>query len=262
MFSYRPSPELIGAVLKAISMPLPFVASMALWFVPSALKNFVIGNALSLIVPMSLGAIALTRSGGARVALTTHGELTEEAKKSFVKRVAGWLVPDEVTALTDALHKDIVRLARDGYGTEAWRLEVRENEIVLVVLDTSLIRVTADTVIDIFFDSIGALAHVKDAVFQKLGVTKFPLNVALKLESYLGDVFAGVGMKEVQVETFEEAVQEAREWVRRNRAHNAERPEMRYKVVVTYGDETWVHDETKDNPLLEPTESTVVACAP
>jgi hypothetical protein len=158
--SYEPSPELTKAVLAGILAPLPYVAGVLAKSVPY--KETAVGKALQHVVPTSLRAIASTQSAGARLALTRHGELTEEAKQSIVRRIAGWFVPSEVQDVTKALQQDIVRLGRDGFGEDAWTLKAEEGEIVLVVLNTSFLRVSADTVADRFMDSFERLKIFKD----------------------------------------------------------------------------------------------------
>lgn len=160
MSSYEPGPELTKAVLAGILAPLPFVAGMLAKRMPY--KEAAVAKALQHVVPTSLRAIASTRGAGARIALTRHGELTEETKQSVVRNIAAWFVPSEVHDVTKALQQDIIRLGRDGFGEEAWKLEATEGEIVLVVIDTSFLKASADTVADLFMDSFERLKDFKN----------------------------------------------------------------------------------------------------
>ena len=111
---------------------------------------------------MSLRSIAVTQDAGASIALTKHGELTEETKRGMLRRIATWFVPNEVKDITAALQQDVIRLGHSGFGEDAWRLEVRGEEIVLVVLNTSFLKVSADTVADAFMDSFDKLKAFKE----------------------------------------------------------------------------------------------------
>ncbi len=72
--------------------------------------------------------------------------------------------------------------------------------------------------------------------------------------------YAAGARKTVTADTNEAAIEEAREWIRRNRKNNSAVPQLRYKVEVMRGEWTWVHDETKDDPLLQPTDATDSCC--
>jgi hypothetical protein len=157
---YVPSETLVSSVLAGILAPLPFVAGLAAKAIPG--KETAVRLALGHAIPMSLRSIAMTQQAGATVALTKHGELTEETKQSLLRRIAAWFVPDEVKDITAALQQDVLRLARAGFGEDAWRLEARGEEIVLVVLDTSFLKVSADTVAETFMDSFERLKAFKD----------------------------------------------------------------------------------------------------
>src|SRR5262245_11626408 len=132
MSTYEPSPELVKAVLAGITAPLPFAIGLAYKAIPY--KERGMSAALSYVVPLSLRAMSSGCATGTRLVLTQHGELTEEVKQSMVRRIAAWLVPSEVKDITAALQRDVVRMAHEGYAEEGWRLEVRGQEIVLVVL--------------------------------------------------------------------------------------------------------------------------------
>lgn len=157
---YEPDKKLIEAVLAGIALPLGFIAGAAFKLVP--FKDRVMSKALALAIPMSLRAIASAYPAGARIPLTKHGELTEETKRSVLTRIAAWFVPSEVKDVTKALQDDIVRMTTEGYAEEAWRLEATNGEIVIVVLNTSFLKVTADTAVDAFFNSMEAVKKFKD----------------------------------------------------------------------------------------------------
>jgi hypothetical protein len=140
---YVPSDKFVEVVLAGIMMPLPWYVSGPAKLVPY--KEKVIGIALAQIVPLSLRAIAVTQIDGARLVLTSHGELTEEVKQSILKRVVWRLVPNEVVDISSELNKEIIRLATEEFEEEGWQLRVQENEVVLLVIGTSFLKVTADT---------------------------------------------------------------------------------------------------------------------
>ncbi|MBP9668854.1 MAG: hypothetical protein KBE09_01035 [Candidatus Pacebacteria bacterium] len=166
MATYVPSPELTKAVLDAILAPVPYVAGLVFKGIPTRMKESAIAMALAQVVPLSLGSIALTKSEGARIVLTQHGELKEEVQESMLRRIAAWFVPNEVKQVGIELHKDVVRLAAEGYATDSWKLEVTDNEIVLVVINTSLIKQSTDTVTDLFFASHELLRVWKDKILS------------------------------------------------------------------------------------------------
>jgi len=71
----------------------------------------------------------------------------------------------------------------------------------------------------------------------------------------------GTATKEWEAASVKEAQEEGREWIRRNRASNPEVTALRYKLELLAGGVCmWEYDETKDDPILEPTFETVVAC--
>ncbi|MBP9756989.1 MAG: hypothetical protein KBD06_00130 [Candidatus Pacebacteria bacterium] len=155
MSEYVPSDDLIKAVLAAIAAPLPFVVGMAFKVVPY--KEKLMSTALGIAIPMSLRAIAATQKEGARMRITSHGELTDEVKRGMIERIARWFVPNEVRDLTEALQSDVRRMARSVYTESGWNIEVEGDECVIVVTGTSFLKVSADTVADLFFDSVEAL---------------------------------------------------------------------------------------------------------
>jgi hypothetical protein len=162
MDAYEPSSDLTKAVLASIAAPLPFVLGMAFKAVP--FKERMMGSVLALAVPMSLRAIASTQLAGGRVVLTKHGELTEETKRSILSRIAAWFVPSEVKDVTRAIQADVVRMAKEGYAEEAWRLEVADGEVIISVISTSFLKVSADSAVDMFFNSVDALKALKNKV--------------------------------------------------------------------------------------------------
>ena len=170
MNTYAPSDALTKATLNAMVSQLPYLGQIPLKAFSDATKEKYVSIALAQVVPLSLGSIALTQGKDARIPLTKHGALTDEAKQSFVRRIAWWFVPDEVNAVTSALNEDIARLAENGYATELVRLDVENNEVVLVVLSTSRIRQSVDTVFELFVASLAsssaAFAAVKDKYLQ------------------------------------------------------------------------------------------------
>ncbi len=125
-------------------------------------KQAGVSMALQYAVPMALRAIASTQSAGATVALTESGELTEETKRGILARIAGWFIPSEVKDVTKGLQADIIRLGFENFGEDAWKLEVRGGEIVLIVLNTSFLKVSADTAVDVFFNSLEQVRYLKD----------------------------------------------------------------------------------------------------
>ena len=161
---YVPSHEFTKAVLEAMLAPVPYFAGLAIKAVPTSLKEGAISLALSQVVPLSFGSIALTQREGACITLTSHGELKEEVKAGMLRRIAAWFIPDEVKQVTVELQKEVVRLAREGYATDSWRLEVAGEEVVLVVLNTSLIKQSTDTVVDLFFASHEVLRSLKEKI--------------------------------------------------------------------------------------------------
>ncbi len=160
MLTYDPSPELTKAVLAGILAPLPRIAGFVAWAVPG--KELVVGSALMVAIPMGLQAIASAYPAGTRIALTRHGELTEETKQGILRRIASWFVPSEVTDVVSALQKDIVRLGHERFGQESWKLEATDGEIVLIVVNTSFLKVSADTVADTLMNSFDKLKGLKD----------------------------------------------------------------------------------------------------
>lgn len=168
MNSYAPSPALTSAVLEAILAPVPFVAGLALKAIPHSIKESAVATSLAHIVPLSLGSIALTKDAGARIVLTQHGELKDEVQASMLRRIAVWFVPEEVKKVGAELRADVARLAAEEYATEAWRLELADDEVVLVVVNTSLIKQSSDTVVDLFFASHARLQSLKDKIMSYL----------------------------------------------------------------------------------------------
>lgn len=157
--TYEPSDALIKAVLVAIAAPLPFVVGMA--FKVVLYKEKLMGAALGVAIPMSLRALAATQNDGTRLRITSHGELTEEVKRGMLDRIARWLVPSEVRDLIEELQSDVRRMARDEYTESGWRIEVESGECVIVVTGTSFLKVSADTVTDLFFDSVEGLKALR-----------------------------------------------------------------------------------------------------
>jgi|GEM_PF-5442039 len=166
MKTYTPDAALTKAVLEAILAPIPFLAGIAIKAIPTSVKEGTISLALAQVVPLSLGSIALTQKEGARIALTKHGELKEDVKAGMVRRIATWFVPNEVKQVTAELQKDVVKMAQGGYATDSWRLEIVSDEVVLVVLNTSLVKHSTDTVVDLFFASNEKLKALKDKILQ------------------------------------------------------------------------------------------------
>lgn len=68
--------------------------------------------------------------------------------------------------MSSELQKDVVRMAESGYATDSWKLEIVEREVVLVVLNTSLIKQSSDTAVDLFFASHESLKALKDRVLS------------------------------------------------------------------------------------------------
>jgi hypothetical protein len=164
---YVPSEKFVEVVLAGIMMPLPWYVSGPAKLVPY--KEKAIGIALAQVLPLSLRAIAVTQSDGARLVLTSHGQLTEEVKQSILKRIVWRLVPNEVVDISSELNKEIIRLATEEFEEEGWQLRGQENEVVLLVFGTSFLKVTADTVMDALFDSFDALKGYKERVFKYFG---------------------------------------------------------------------------------------------
>lgn len=91
--TYQASPELTKAVLDAILAPVPFLIGVAVKAVPMSIKEGAIYHALTQVVPLSLGSIAMTQNEGSRITLTKHGELKEEVQASMLRRIASWFIP-------------------------------------------------------------------------------------------------------------------------------------------------------------------------
>jgi hypothetical protein len=166
MPDYNPSPELTKAVLDGIAAPLPFWVRIPLKAIPSSAKEKVVSGSLAHVIPASFATIASALDAGARVALTSHGELTEETKKSLISRIASWLAPDEVQVIRSELNKEVIRLAKEGFGNDAWQLTVQGNEVVHVVHRTSALKETYITVADALFDSFETLKGLKAKAFS------------------------------------------------------------------------------------------------
>ncbi|MFZ2886401.1 MAG: hypothetical protein WA021_01125 [Minisyncoccia bacterium] len=147
--SYTPSDELTKAVLAAFVAPIPYVVGVVVRAIPDKAKLWAVSKALEQVVPLSLGSYVLTQRKDARITLTKHGQLKEEVQQSLLKRIASWFVPEEVSAVSLALQKEVTSMANGGYVTDAFHLEMENGEVVLVVRDTSFIRGSADTVIDL-----------------------------------------------------------------------------------------------------------------
>ena len=162
--TYLPDPRFVSTILGELTSSLPFVARMAVKAVPLGVKEPAMRAALSQAIPLSFGAIAISQAKGSVVALTRNGNLTEKAKESLVKRIAMALVPNEVHAITQALYEEVTRLGVEGYSEPSWELRRDGNETMLVVKDTSRLKTSADTAIDIFFDSIAALKAAKSTI--------------------------------------------------------------------------------------------------
>ena len=162
--TYVPDPQFVSKILGELTSSLPFVARMAVKGIPLALKEPAIRAALSRAIPLSFDAIAISQVKGSVVPLTRNGHLTEKAKESLVKRIAMALVPNEVHAITEALYEEVARLGAEGYSEASWELRRDGNETVLVVKDTSLLKISTDTVIEVFFDSIAALKATKSTI--------------------------------------------------------------------------------------------------
>lgn len=160
MPTYEPSADLVKAVLAGIALPLPFVVGMAYKAVP--FKEKVMSATLGVAIPTSLRAIASMQSSGTRIQLTKQGELTEETKRSILSRIADWFVPSEVKDVSSALQADITRMAEEEYAEESWRLEHSGGEVFIVITNTSFLRVSTDTVVDTFFNSLDGLRVLKD----------------------------------------------------------------------------------------------------
>lgn len=79
-------------------------------------------------------------------------------------RIASALVPSEVHAMTDALYQEVARLGAEGYAETSWELKQDGAEAVLLVKDTSLLKTSADTVVEVFFDSVAALKATKSTI--------------------------------------------------------------------------------------------------
>ena len=165
---YDPNNDFVAVVLDELTSSLPFVARIAVKAIPRGLKLPVLTESLAYALPLSFGGLALTQKEDARVVLTKAGVLTEEAKSGFLKRIAFWLVPNEVANLTSAVQKEIARLAKEEFLTEAWHLRIVDGEVVIDVLDTSLLRASADTVADAFLSSFESLKGIKAKIFSLL----------------------------------------------------------------------------------------------
>ena len=62
------------------------------------------------------------------------------------------------------LCNEVARLGAEGYAEASWELKQDGGETVLVVKDTSLLKTSADTVVDVFFDSVAALKATKSTI--------------------------------------------------------------------------------------------------
>jgi len=169
--SYTPSEEFTKAVVAGMLAPLPYLTALAAKAVPG--KEYAVSKALAHVVPFSLHAIAATRPIGTRLSLTTHGELTEEAKASMLKRIANFFVPGEVKNVSSELNKEIIRLGKEGFGQEGiWRLEAEDKEIVLVVTGVSYLKESADTAFDLALDSADRLKALKEKIVPYLALKR------------------------------------------------------------------------------------------
>jgi hypothetical protein len=169
MLVYTPDPAFSRAAQNAMLSQLPLFGRLAIKVIPSSARERVINEALARVLPLSLRTMAAAHEAGTRLALTTHSELTETAKSNIIKRIARWLVPNEVKELNAELNKETVRLGRAEFEEDgSWKVEEQNNEIVLIVLRSPPLKETADTVFDAFFDSFDSLQGLKDKVLQKL----------------------------------------------------------------------------------------------
>ena len=159
METYEPSESLTKAVLAAIAAPMPFFVATAFKLVP--FKERFMSAALGIVIPMSLRALAATQGVGTRIRITSHGELTDEVKRSLLQRIARWFVPNEVEDLVNELQSEVRRMARGNYTESGWKIEVTDGECVIEVTSTSFLKVSADTVVDVFFDSVEGLKALK-----------------------------------------------------------------------------------------------------
>ena len=168
MQAYIPDPEFVRVVRSEIVSSLPFPARMAVKVIPVTRKDQVVALALAQVIPLAFSAVALSGRSGGRIALTKDGDLTKEVKGGFLKRIAYWFVPSELVEIALALHREVVRVGNERLSCEAWSLEVAEGDVVLLVLDTSRIKETADTVADLFVDSFETLKAFKTKIFSRL----------------------------------------------------------------------------------------------
>ena len=164
IMTYVPDPQFVTKILTELTSALPFVARMAVKAVPVSLKEPAMRLSLAQAIPLSFSAIAMSQDNGSVVPLTRNGALTEKAKESLVKRIASALVPGEVHAMTDALYAEVARLGAEGYAEASWELKQDGGETVLLVKDTSLLKTSADTVVEVFFDSVAALKATKSTI--------------------------------------------------------------------------------------------------
>ncbi len=166
MFSYKPADEFAKVVRDELISTLPFFVRMSLKVIPDRAKDFAIVTALTQVIPLSFSAIASTKNEGQKVALTSCGDMEERVKGGFLRRIAIWFVASEMANVSIALHKEVMRLGREEYDEGSWRLSVENEEVVLHVLSTSLLKVSSDTVADIFIDSFQSLKSAKGRILE------------------------------------------------------------------------------------------------
>jgi hypothetical protein len=158
--AYAPSDALVAAALAAIVAPLPYVASKLFSLVPMRAKDAVVRTALAQLVPITLHSLAAARSVGGETVLIEAGKVSEEAQRSFVQRVAAWLVPDEAHALNSAFQDELQRLAVAPPTSTSWQLSRRDGRVILVTTGVSPVREHAGTVADALMTSFDALKEL------------------------------------------------------------------------------------------------------
>ncbi len=160
MHDYVPDPVFAKAMHKEIVSAIPFLPRQAVKLIPESAREAAVTLALAQVIPLSFGSIALSQVSGATIRLTRSGDLEADVKQSLIRRIALWLAADEASGITFALQHEIVRLATEEFGTDSWRLSIQEEEAVLTVMDTSMLRESADTVMDVFFNSFETLKGI------------------------------------------------------------------------------------------------------
>jgi hypothetical protein len=58
----------------------------------------------------------------------------------------------------------VARLGAEGCAETSWELKQDGGETVLLFKDTSLLKTSADTVVDVFFDPVAALKATKSTI--------------------------------------------------------------------------------------------------